>query len=253
MKDSGRLGMSSKMLTVDELLKLHLDGLDADGRGQDPVRLPPQRRRLHQPAAGLPRRPRRHAGGDPGLAAQARRGWRDQARQAARAKDHPPGPGAVGRRVQAGGRDGSRRSGAHAGGGPKARRSIPKHWSPEEAREFLSLMEGDRTYAVWAFLLGSGLRIGELVWLRWRVWCRTPVIAPMARQLAPAARASAIASSSACVRRRRPRRPARRRRGRARDLRRAEVAASGPGVGMFGRRRAAREVAQRRDELAAAR
>ena len=50
---------------------------------------------------------------------------------------------------------------------PKARRSIPKHWSPEQAREFLSLMEGDRTYAVWAFLLGSGLRIGELVWLRW--------------------------------------------------------------------------------------
>jgi integrase len=28
-------------------------------------------------------------------------------------------------------------------------------------------MEGDRTYAIWAFLLGSGLRIGELVWLRW--------------------------------------------------------------------------------------
>jgi integrase len=46
---------------------------------------------------------------------------------------------------------------------PKARRSIPKHWSPEQAREFLALMEGDRTYPVWAFLLGSGLRIGELV------------------------------------------------------------------------------------------
>jgi len=29
-------------------------------------------------------------------------------------------------------------------------------------------MEGDRTYPIWAFLLGSGLRIGELVWLRWR-------------------------------------------------------------------------------------
>ena len=28
-------------------------------------------------------------------------------------------------------------------------------------------MEGDRTWPVWAFLLGSGLRIGELVWLRW--------------------------------------------------------------------------------------
>ena len=50
---------------------------------------------------------------------------------------------------------------------PKARRSVPKHWSPEEARHFLALMEGDRTWTVWAFLMGSGLRIGELVALRW--------------------------------------------------------------------------------------
>ncbi len=50
---------------------------------------------------------------------------------------------------------------------PKPRRSIPRHWTPEQARDFLSLMEGDRTYTIWAFLLGSGLRIGELVWLRW--------------------------------------------------------------------------------------
>lgn len=50
---------------------------------------------------------------------------------------------------------------------PRAGRSIPRHWSPEQAREFLALMEGDRTYSVWAFLLGSGLRIGELVSLRW--------------------------------------------------------------------------------------
>ena len=50
---------------------------------------------------------------------------------------------------------------------PRPKRSIPKHWTPEQAREFLGLMEGDRTWPVWAFLLGSGLRIGELVWLRW--------------------------------------------------------------------------------------
>jgi integrase len=50
---------------------------------------------------------------------------------------------------------------------PQRKRSVPKHWTPEQAREFLSLMEGDRTWNVWAFLLGSGLRIGELVWLRW--------------------------------------------------------------------------------------
>lgn len=50
---------------------------------------------------------------------------------------------------------------------PKPQRKIPKYWSPEEARKFLALMEGDRTWPVWAFLLGSGLRIGELVSLRW--------------------------------------------------------------------------------------
>jgi len=31
----------------------------------------------------------------------------------------------------------------------------------------LGLMETDRTWPIWAFLLGSGLRIGELVSLRW--------------------------------------------------------------------------------------
>ncbi len=28
-------------------------------------------------------------------------------------------------------------------------------------------MDGDRTWPIWAFLLGTGARIGELVWLRW--------------------------------------------------------------------------------------
>jgi integrase len=50
---------------------------------------------------------------------------------------------------------------------PRPARSVPRHWTPEQAREFLALMEGDRTWPVWAFLLGAGLRIGELVWLRW--------------------------------------------------------------------------------------
>ena len=50
---------------------------------------------------------------------------------------------------------------------PRSPRSVPRHWTPEQARQFLALMEGDRTYAIWAFLLGSGLRVGELVWLRW--------------------------------------------------------------------------------------
>lgn len=52
--------------------------------------------------------------------------------------------------------------------GAKRRKSIPKHWSPEQAREFLRAMEGDRDYVLWAFLMNAGMRIGELVWLRWR-------------------------------------------------------------------------------------
>ena len=50
---------------------------------------------------------------------------------------------------------------------PKARRSVPRYWSPKQAREFLTLMEGDRTYPVWAFLMCAALRIGELGVLRW--------------------------------------------------------------------------------------
>ena len=50
---------------------------------------------------------------------------------------------------------------------PRARRKIPQHWSPEQARHFLIMHEGDRLLPVWSFLLGSGLRIGELVHLRW--------------------------------------------------------------------------------------
>lgn len=50
---------------------------------------------------------------------------------------------------------------------PSSGHTIPKHWSPGQARAFLHSQEGDRLYPLWAFLLGSGLRIGELVWLRW--------------------------------------------------------------------------------------
>jgi integrase len=50
---------------------------------------------------------------------------------------------------------------------PTRKRAVPRHWSPEEARSFLGFMEADRTYPIWAFLLSAGLRIGELVALRW--------------------------------------------------------------------------------------
>jgi integrase len=50
---------------------------------------------------------------------------------------------------------------------PARKRSVPRNWSPEEARAFLGFMETDRTFPIWAFLLSAGLRIGELVALRW--------------------------------------------------------------------------------------
>ena len=50
---------------------------------------------------------------------------------------------------------------------PKKRKAIPAHWSPEQAREFLTLHDGDRLYPLWAFMLSSGVRVSELVWLRW--------------------------------------------------------------------------------------
>jgi len=40
-------------------------------------------------------------------------------------------------------------------------------WSPEQARSFSALMEGDRSIPVWAFLSAQDFRIGELVALRW--------------------------------------------------------------------------------------
>lgn len=50
---------------------------------------------------------------------------------------------------------------------PTKAKTVAKHWTPEQAREFLDIHASDREWAVWAFLLGGGLRIGELVALRW--------------------------------------------------------------------------------------
>lgn len=50
---------------------------------------------------------------------------------------------------------------------PTKQKSVPHHWTPEQARHFLDLHQHDREWPAWAFLLGCGLRIGELVALRW--------------------------------------------------------------------------------------
>jgi len=84
--DAGLIKSSPGGLTVDALLDLYLDGIDADERlsPQDPPRLPGVRSDLR---AAPPRRPqgaRRHARGGPDLAATPDQGGRDQDRQAAR-------------------------------------------------------------------------------------------------------------------------------------------------------------------------
>lgn len=51
--------------------------------------------------------------------------------------------------------------------GLMTRRVVPRYWSFQQARQFHELATNDQTYPVWAFLIGPGLRIGELVALRW--------------------------------------------------------------------------------------
>ncbi len=50
---------------------------------------------------------------------------------------------------------------------PRKPRKIPANWIPDQARHFLAMHEGERLYPVWAFLMGTGVRIGELVSLTW--------------------------------------------------------------------------------------
>lgn len=50
---------------------------------------------------------------------------------------------------------------------PKMRKTIPEHWTPDQARQFLAAHEGDRLYPMWAFMLSTGVRPSDFVWLRW--------------------------------------------------------------------------------------
>lgn len=46
----------------------------------------------------------------------------------------------------------------------------PKVWTPDEAQRFLATVEGHRLYPACYLLLALGLRIGELLALRWSDW-----------------------------------------------------------------------------------
>jgi integrase len=40
-------------------------------------------------------------------------------------------------------------------------------WTPDEARRFLGVVDGDRLYGLWVLVLATGMRRGELAGLRW--------------------------------------------------------------------------------------
>jgi integrase len=178
--DSGQLTPSPAGLTVNELLDLYLDGIDADGvlshktcydyrhYADDYVRPHLGSRRVRDITPDV-------------ILAWQRKLAKEGGTKQQKAKDgtllprKPLAPNTI--RLARSSLAGAFKLATSAGmigtnpllrvPRPKARRSIPRHWSPEQAREFLALMEGDRTWPLWAFLLGSGLRIGEAVSLRW--------------------------------------------------------------------------------------
>ncbi len=168
--DAGLLKPSPGRLSVNDLLDLYLDGLDADRR------LSPKTRHDYRVYAETyvrrflgPRKVR-------DITPEAILAWQRQLAKGGGTKNAKPlAPNTI--RLARAPLAGAFKLAARAGivavsplalaPQPKPRRSIPHHWTPEQAREFLALMECDRTYPLWAFLMGSGLRIGELVWLRW--------------------------------------------------------------------------------------
>jgi integrase len=168
--DAGLVRASSKVLTVNELLDLYLDGIDADGRLSMKTRFDyrNQAEKYVRPLLGT-RKVR-------DITPEIVLAWQRQLMKGGGVKTGKalaPNTVRLARAPLAGAMQLALATGVIAvnpivaAPRPRASRSIPRHWTPEQAREFLGLMDGDRTYPVWAFLLGSGLRIGELVWLRW--------------------------------------------------------------------------------------
>ena len=50
---------------------------------------------------------------------------------------------------------------------PRGSRRGPRYWKPEEAARFLEAIKGNRLFALFHLALGTGLRRGELLGLRW--------------------------------------------------------------------------------------
>jgi len=168
--DTGQVRASSKLLTVNEMLDLYLDGIDADGR------LAAKTRFDYRHDANDYVRPLLGARKVRDVTPEVLLAWQRKLLESGGVKTGGPlAPNTVrlARAPLAGALKLALATGIIAVNPmvavprPRAPRSIPRHWTPEQAREFLGFMEGDRTYPVWAFMLSSGVRIGELVWMRW--------------------------------------------------------------------------------------
>ena len=168
--DTGQVRPSSNLLTVNELLDLYLDGIEADGRLSAKTCFDYRHYADKYVRPFLGNRKVRDVTPDVILA------WQRKVLNAGGVKHGQAlAPNTV--RLARSPLSGAMKLAVSMGliavsptvavPRPRPPRSIPRHWTPEQAREFLALMEGDRLYPLWAFLLSSGLRIGELVWLRW--------------------------------------------------------------------------------------
>jgi len=150
-KDSGLVRPALKLLTVNELLDLYLDGLDADDS------LGAKTRYDYRRNADAYVRPWLGARRVRDVTPEVILTWQRKLTSGGGTKNGKalaPNTIRLARAPLAGAFKLAVASGIVAmsplglAPRPKARRSIPKHWSPEQAREFLALMEGDRSFPV---------------------------------------------------------------------------------------------------------
>ena len=156
-------------LTVNQLLDSYLDALDADGK------LGVKTRFDYRINADLYVRPHLGARRVREVTAQVVSLWQRALAEGGSTRGGPLSPNSVrlARAPLAGAFKMAIRQGlvavdpVAAARRPTKAKTVPHHWTPEQARQFLDLHQHEREWPVWAFLLGCGLRIGELVALRW--------------------------------------------------------------------------------------
>ena len=157
-------------LTVDELLDHYLDGLDADGKLSAKTRFDYRHNAKTYVRPWLGGKKVRDVDSEVVLAWQRKLLTEGSAKRGGALSGNTvrlaraPLAGAMKLAVAAGI---LRSNPVAAVPKPAVAKSVPKHWTPDQARAFLDHQEDDRLQVLWAFLMLSGLRIGELVWLRW--------------------------------------------------------------------------------------